>query len=279
LPRTVQWDYGLYNGKLSNTYTLTPAPVRPNLTPSTFFVGERASTALRDKLWGNFRFSSNWAIRERPKNVSETLGFGPDVSNSAYFTDLDDVCYGRTHPNDLVNLFLEREPRDILDGLAKSMTTYIRSFDDGGLTAKYNRHFNITDEDPVKGTSYELQAYIAIRWEWLAFSASLYVTSMYELHVRHILTSYTNLRVTLTLLFFVLVVWQLTLNGVPVWKSSPLALLFHGLRGFSEDQGRSEMEIGEMEKRAREIKVKLQDAQLVVVEDGGKAMKEAVALR
>jgi hypothetical protein len=48
-----------------------------------------------------------------------------------------------------------------------------------------------------------------------------------------------------------------------VWKSSPLALLFHGLSGVSENQERRAMEIGEMEKRAREIKVRLQDAQLV----------------
>jgi hypothetical protein len=66
------------------------------------------------------------------------------------------------------------------------------------------------------------------------------------------------------------VVWQVALNGVPVWKSSPLALLFHGLGGVSVDQGRSELEIGEMEKRARGMKVRLQDAQLVMVEDEGK---------
>jgi hypothetical protein len=126
VPPTVRWDYVVYNGKLSNNYSLTPAPVRANLTPSTFFVGERASAALRDKLWGSLGFSSSWAIRERSQNVSETLGFGPDVSNSEYFTDLDEVCHGRAHPNDLVNLFLERDPRDILDGLAKTLTTYIR---------------------------------------------------------------------------------------------------------------------------------------------------------
>jgi hypothetical protein len=240
----------MYNGKLSNNYSLTPAPVRANLTPSTFFVGERASTALRDKLCGSLRFSSSWAIRERSQNVSQTLGFGPDVSNSEYFTGLDEVCYGRAHPNDLVNLFLARDPRDILDGLAKTLTTYIRSFDNGDLKAGYHRQFNITDEDSVIGTSYELQAYIAIRWGWLAFSASL---------------------VTLTLLFFILVVWQSTLTGVPVWKSSPLALLFHGLSGMSVETERRAMEIVEMEKRAREMKVRLQDAQLLIVEDGGKA--------
>jgi hypothetical protein len=194
MPPTVLWQ-GTNGHRNSYNYTLTPAPVHADLTPpSTFFVGERASVGLRDWLWSTLRFTNSWAVWEESRNSSTRLVLGPDFSNSLYFTDMNDLCDEEHAWNDLVDLFLEREPRDVFDGLAKSMTTYIRSFDDGDLTAGYHGFFNITEEDSVRRTSCEVQAYIAIRWGWLAFSASLYVTPMYELHVRLILTSSTGFK-------------------------------------------------------------------------------------
>jgi hypothetical protein len=90
-------------------------------------------------------------------------------------------------------------------------------------------------------------AYVAIRWGWLAYPAVL---------------------LALTQIFFILVVAQSAINHTAVWKSSPLALLFHGLSGLyvQQEQRYDAMDLREMDETAKVIKVKLQEARLVVVE-------------
>jgi hypothetical protein len=124
------------------------------------------------------------------------------------------------------------------------MTTYFRSINNREVTSYFFSGLNIADDGPFMGTAYELQAYIAIRWIWLAFPASLLV---------------------LTLLFLVFIVAQSAESGVAVWKSSPLVLLFHGLNTSSVEQVHGVIEIADMEDHARTMEVSLQDGRLTVL--------------
>lgn len=61
------------------------------------------------------------------------------------------------------------------------------------------------------------------------------------------------------LLFFTLVIIESAKSDVAIWKSSPLALVFHGLNASSVEQLRGTTELAEMDARARQIEVRLRD--------------------
>lgn len=94
---------------------------------------------------------------------------------------------------------------------------------------------------PALGQVNEEKTCIQIRWAWMAYPAAL---------------------VVLSLAFFVWMVVETRPRGVieDAWKSSPLALLYHGLAMQMED-GRSQKEtlerVKEMETQARETAVRL----------------------
>jgi hypothetical protein len=98
--------------------------------------------------------------------------------------------------------------------LAKAITAYLRATRPEEQTRPLLNsdleqiQHNSTGAGPVISKSYRLEVYIHIRWAWMAFSGSV---------------------VVLTMLFFVMIVAQSAGHGVAVWKSSPLALLYHGV--------------------------------------------------
>jgi hypothetical protein len=137
----------------------------------------------------------------------------------------------------------EYEPADVMANLAKSMTTYMRSRNeteesDVYKTYQANMRPQIREVGTVRGTSHDLRIYVAVRWSWLAFSGVILV---------------------LTVLFFVMVAVQSASNGVGVWKSSPLALLFHGPRLVDSDHTTAVDSVSEMEAVARGIRVQLHE--------------------
>jgi hypothetical protein len=82
--------------------------------------------------------------------------------------------------------------------ISDAMTIYLRQ----------NGHINYST--PASGVVMHTQTCLGVRWVWLIFPAAL---------------------VTLTLVFFVLMVISTRPTGdrAKIWKSSPLALIFHGL--------------------------------------------------
>ena len=84
-----------------------------------------------------------------------------------------------------------------MDGLAKSMTTYIRS---SGLPGAAN----------VTGTAYRPETLVHVKWPWLTLPVSL---------------------VALSTLFLIATMTVNSRRKALAWKSNILVLLFHGLEG------------------------------------------------
>lgn len=121
---------------------------------------------------------------------------------------------------------------DMGDSLAKGLTNIIRN-----MSTLYTNQF--------PALSYVQVQYIQVRWQWLIFPASIVILGLF-------------------LLVFTIV--QSHLSATEIWKISSLALLFHPLQGWSDEDlnkdGRSEM----MES------AKLMRGQLVYTEDAGYRM-------
>ncbi|MCJ1466696.1 hypothetical protein MMC07_005316 [Pseudocyphellaria aurata] len=110
-----------------------------------------------------------------------------------------------------------------LEGLANAMTSVIRQRGDTPST------------DFVHGTVYGLQTCIKVQWAWLALPSALIIFTIIFLLVTIITTRS----------------WNMT------WKSSTLALLFHGLDTISREQYGEMMDLSAMENAARQAQAKL----------------------
>jgi hypothetical protein len=218
------WDLGSAKIQWNGNLTLRP-PSANNNTDETFLIGENAADTLISWLYNKTRTSNS-------------------VGVNRYFGRESD---GRFYSEEMTLLLAKADTTDIFRDLAKTLTIYLRTLGDNQKLPHEYIGESLPDNGPVKGTAYELQAYVAIRWVWLAYPAAL---------------------LALTQIFFILVVAQSAMNGTAVWKSSPLALLFHGLSGLSvqQEQRCDAMDLREMDETAKGIKVRLQEARLVVVE-------------
>ena len=139
----------------------------------------------------------------------------------------------------------------IFDNVSDSLTDYFRL----QTQPKYNT--------PAQGAVYHDQTCLGVRWPWLAFPTTVAL---------------------LTLAFFVALLIESrprsSSPSAPVWKSSPLALLFHGLElqhpWHVEGTGVDRMD--GMDKLAKEISIRLENTddglKLLEVAGGGEAKKE-----
>jgi hypothetical protein len=220
------------------TFSLSP-PALPGQSSSVFAVTIRAPGSLRNWLLQVLTFSESWAIVDGPKQIRIV----PDVSRnwSSSLTTLFSPTY------DAMRFLRDHEPADVMANVAKAMTTYLRSRNEPKEFAEYADSWpkswsqikdSLRDTGPARGTAYELRIYIAVRWGWLAFSGAVLVS---------------------TVLFFVMVAVQSASNGVAVWKSSPLALLFHGPRLVDWDHTTAVESVSDMEAVARSIRVQLNE--------------------
>ncbi|KAF2828783.1 hypothetical protein CC86DRAFT_319841 [Ophiobolus disseminans] len=143
-----------------------------------------------------------------------------------------------------------KDMSDLMRNISNSLTTYVR------------QHGNVNMSNPMLGTVTRNTVCIRVQWPWVAFSAAI---------------------VLLTLVFFLYVVvkargdqaelrraWETEGVHAPFYdfKSSALALLFHGL---DDDSRRQLIDVGstnrtaEMAKRSKDVKI-----QLVATERGWK---------
>lgn len=207
---------------------LTPTnPLGTTQPSSRFVVSRRSSDSLAAWLQEKLTFSNSKADPDQP-DIS---------SNASSVSSPDTRATGRL--SETLTLFQKNDPEYIFTHLAKAMTTYIRSVDpmQQVTDGQSDSPWTVRNVQPVVGTSTALHVYIAVRWPWLIFTGAILVC---------------------TLVFFALVVMQSAKDGVVVWKSSPLALLFHGLH--LENKERCEpMNLAGMEQRAKQIRVQLRD--------------------
>ena len=133
-----------------------------------------------------------------------------------------DNSNGAVWVNDVMEAFnVTLDWSELMDGLAKSMTTYIRS---PGLPSAQN----------AIGTAYKLETFIHVKWPWLTMPIAL---------------------VTLSMLFLIATMIANSRKKALTWKSNSLALLFHGLEGMEmRDAGEV---VDQMEDIARKTTVKL----------------------
>jgi hypothetical protein len=109
----------------------------------------------------------------------------------------------------------------LMNSLAVAMTTYIRSAKHPGSVAK------------VVGAAYKMETYVHVQWYWLGLPVGL---------------------VGMSIIFLLATMWQNERKRALAWKSSSLALLFHGLEGVGRGAGEG---LGQMRAVARKTRVVL----------------------
>lgn len=88
-----------------------------------------------------------------------------------------------------------------VENLAISMTNNIRQQNDGG-------------SGPSSGIAFETETYVKVRWAWFSYPATV---------------------VIIALLYLIGTIFETTRRDVAIWKSSNLAMLFHGRNMVLED--------------------------------------------
>lgn len=119
---------------------------------------------------------------------------------------------------------------DLNDGLAKTMTNAIRA-SGGGV--------------PVIGTALEMSTFVHIRWGWIALPAVV---------------------VLMTGAFLGAAMWRSRSTRTKLWKSSALAMLFHGLDGDTRKRALDSDSL-------RFVKVRLDDEGSGPHADGGRLLR------
>ena len=208
-------------------WNLTPPAINASVKATNFTVHDWAARSLNGWMQSKFNFTNSMGS-------NQTDGaFNPDIVSS--------WRKGNEQYSPAYDIFrTNRNFSDIFQSVAKSLTTYIRSIDSSDTQMiEQEGEYIAPTRNPVVGQAWTTEVYIAVRWPWLAFSGTILV---------------------LSIVFFVLVVAQSAREDVPVWKSSPFALLFHGLSTEMVEQMRGVNEVREMELKARHIRVCLRDS-------------------
>ncbi|KAM0718439.1 hypothetical protein Q7P37_005509 [Cladosporium fusiforme] len=149
-----------------------------------------------------------------------------DSANTYYLSGIDDYEYADTRsPDDIVGPMATKDLKTMIEGVAASLTNY-------GLQKS-----NLT----VVGRTFTNETFVHVRWYWFILPASLQIAS---------------------LILFLATIVQSRRAGLPVWKSSALALLHHD-RSFNTASESLER-LSEMDKAASTT-----TAQLVANENGG----------
>lgn len=126
-----------------------------------------------------------------------------------------------------------------LDNIAYSLSNAIRS---GPQTLNHN------------GTVFRTEVYMRVDWEWLIYPIALLSLVSVGLAITYLIS--WQLTQTQTLIFFLTSFTLSTERSRAVWKSSNIAMLFHGLQGWPKE-ALSHERVEEMEKDAKSMRVKL----------------------
>lgn len=109
----------------------------------------------------------------------------------------------------------------LMANITTAMTAYVRSAD------------NLASRNILYGESHRVETYIRVRWGWLGLPVGL---------------------IALSIVFMVATIAKNERRRGMAWKSSSLALLFHGLEGVGRGAGEG---LGQMNEVARRTKVVL----------------------
>lgn len=112
-----------------------------------------------------------------------------------------------------------------IDGLTNALTAVVRQHGDSPAITQ------------VKGTAYASRTCVRVRWPWLYLPAALLVFAAF---------------------FLAMTIWTTTRRQEVAWKSSPLALLFHGFNRNVADRYSSVVSIEEMKEVAQSIDTRLE---------------------
>ena len=91
---------------------------------------------------------------------------------------------------------------------------------------------------PLSGTTINYQTYVHIQWAWISLPAAL---------------------VLLTLGYLVAVIVKSNIQNNPIWKSSSLAILFHGLDPTTRQELGRLQRLHEMDRQAETMKIRLSE--------------------
>jgi hypothetical protein len=111
-----------------------------------------------------------------------------------------------------------------VDGFVNTLTGVIRQYGEASEAIR-----------PL-GTTQRVETCIGVQWAWLSLPAALLV---------------------LTLAFLTITIWKTKSREVNLWKSSQLALLFHGIDQASKEPHGVLEEVGEMKSAARAIRARV----------------------
>ena len=183
-------------------------------------VGEGANFGIRS--WFSTLFTSGSASRN--SSITNTTR----VEDSVVVNLTVGISSGTTYfDSDIVQTFywdyyeysngLEKAMSD----LATAMTVAFRSFN--GAVA-------------VRGQAFSFETYVHVRWGWIALPA---------------------LVVLLTGIFLAAAILKSRQSRTKLWKSSALAMLFHGLDSETRMQFARQGSLNEKKKRAKDVRVQL----------------------
>ncbi|KAF3042260.1 hypothetical protein E8E11_005129 [Didymella keratinophila] len=217
---------GLTRTTIDSKMILNPPMISPELNPSPFYVFYQPVEAFWTWLAPKFTFSDSRAVAANGRD--EFNGTLDSKSNRSVW----EIAPWLDLQRNLRMLGLEK----VATNVAKAITLYLRTVSiDEQTRPPMSMKYGIEGAEQVVGKAFVSEVYIHIRWAWMAFLGSIIV---------------------LTTISFVLTVVQSRKHNVAVWKSSPLALLFHGVN-FEEPLLDDLNTIPQMEKHAKSMSVKL----------------------
>jgi len=217
---------GLTRTTIGSTMILNPPMMSPELNLSPLFVFYQPVEAFWTWLAPKFTFSDSRAVAANGKyEFNGTLDSRSNRSVWDIAPRLDLQC-------NLRMLGLEK----VATNVAKAITVYLRTVSvDEQTRPPMPTKYDIEGVEQAVGKAFVSEVYIHIRWAWMASLGSIIV---------------------LTIVSFVFTVVQSRKYKVAMWKSSPLALLFHGVN-FEEPLLDDLNTIPKMEKHAKSMSVKL----------------------
>jgi hypothetical protein len=128
------------NGGANRNITLHPPPANNDID-TTFLIGEWASRSL-----------NRWLREKMTTSNSAAAGH--------YFGEVPEEPEDRVYSAEMMLLLNTVDSADIFRDLAKTLKTYLRTFGNSQRLPKEHINHILPDNGPVKGTAYELQAYV-----------------------------------------------------------------------------------------------------------------------
>ncbi|KAF1991323.1 hypothetical protein K402DRAFT_322720 [Aulographum hederae CBS 113979] len=203
----------------------------PETDGSIYLTGSDNTTYLVDK--GAILGMRGWfsTLFRNGSATRSTADFNQTITDSTVVVNLTvGISSGETFfDSDIVTAFYwnfyqyEAGLPMLMNDLATSMSVAFRSF---------------LGAEPVSGVALATESYVHVRWGFVAVPVAV---------------------ILLTAMFLGLAIWRSRRSGAELWKSSALAMLFHGLDSEAREQF-GNMGLEEKVRLARDVRVQLDDS-------------------